>query len=267
MKLENRVAVVSGAGRGIGRAIALAFAREGAKLVIMARTASQLDRMNEELSVMGAEVLVVQGDISRQADVLKVVKETVDRFGPPDILVNNASISAGKWRAWAVDYDDDAWQEIVRINLIGTYLMTKYFLKTMLPRKTGRIINMSSVGGKAPQPLNSGYSASKHGIIGLTKTVAVEVALQGAPGITVNAICPGATKTEMLEGAGGLFDFVARSKGITKEEAIKEVTGLNLQARLLDPEEVAGLALYLASDEGRGITGQTLIIDGGQVIQ
>jgi 3-hydroxybutyrate dehydrogenase len=212
-------------------------------------------------------VLVVQGDISKKADVLGVVQKTVDRFGPPDILVNNASISAGKWRALTVDYDDDAWQEIVRINLIGTYLMTKYFLKTMLPRKTGRIINMSSVGGKAPQPLNSGYSASKHAILGLTKTVAVEMGLQGAPGITVNAICPGATKTEMLEGEGGLFDFVAQSKGISKDEAIKQVTGLNIQARLLDPEEVAGLALYLASDEAKGITGQTFVIDGGQVIQ
>jgi NAD(P)-dependent dehydrogenase (short-subunit alcohol dehydrogenase family) len=264
MKLENRVAVVTGGGKGIGRAIGLAFAREGARLVVAGRTLKHLDEVSDEVKAMGREVFPVVADISKKSDVRNLVQRTLDRFGAPDILVNNASVSK---RGLIVEHDDDVWLEVIRINLVGTYYVTKYFLQTMIPRKTGRIINMSSIAGKSGQPFNSSYSASKHGIIGLTRTAAIEVGILGAPGITVNAICPGATRTEMLEGEGGLFEHMTRHRGVTtREEAEKQVKGMNIQTRMLDPEEIANLAVYLASDDARGITGQALTIDGGQVM-
>ena len=265
MKLKDKVAVVTGSGRGIGRAIALAFAKEGAKLVLMARTAAQVEKTCSEAMRIGAEAISLPGDISRKADIENLVQKTLDRFGPPDILVNNASIA--KRRAFIVDYDDDIWLEVIRTNLFGTYLATKYFLKTMIPRKTGRIINLSSIAGKSGQPFNSPYAASKHGILGLTKTVALEMGMMGVKEITVNAICPGATKTDMLEGEDGMFETWASYFGDTKEELWeKRLKGQNIQGRMLDPEEIASLAVYLASDEAKGITGQAINIDCGSIM-
>jgi len=265
MKLQNKIAVVTGASRGIGRAISLTFAREGAKLVVMARTAGLLQDLCKDVSILGTEILPVTGDISKRTDIENLVQKTLNRFGPPDILVNNAGIS--KKRAFIVDYDDDVWLEVIRTNLFGTYLSTKYFLKTMVPRKTGRIINISSIAGKSAQPFNTPYSASKHGILGLTRTVAIEMGMLGVNEITVNAICPGPVHTDMLEGEDGLFEFLARHFGETKEEVWeKRLKGMNIQARMLSPEEVAALALFLASDEAKGITGQAINIDGGLLI-
>jgi NAD(P)-dependent dehydrogenase (short-subunit alcohol dehydrogenase family) len=264
MKLQDKVAVVTGSGRGIGRAIAMTFAKEGARLVLMARTAAQVEETCREAVRMGTEAVSMAGDISRKDDIQALVQKTLDRFGPPDILVNNAGISK---RAFTVDYDDDVWREVIEINLIGTYLSTKYFLRTMIPRKTGRIINISSIGGKIAQPFNSAYGASKHGILGLTKTVALEMGMLGVREITVNAICPGPTKTEMLEGEDGMFEFLARRFKETKEEIWeKRLKELNIQARMLDPSEIAAMALFLASDEAKGITGQAINVDGGFIM-
>lgn len=264
MKLKNKIAVVTGGGRGIGRAIALAFAKEGAKLVIMARTASQLEQVGREIAEMnGNEVLIVVGDLSEKADILRMVAETIDRFGPPDILVNNAGIQS---RSLTVDADDDAWQHVIQTNLVGAYLITKYFLKTMIPRKSGRIINILSVNAKVGHSFGSAYAASKHGVLGLTRSLAMEMGFLQVPGITVNAICPGATRTEMMEGDCGLLEHIAQAVGISKADAANYVTGLNVQKRFLDPEEIAGLALYLASDEAKGITGQAMNVCAGQIM-
>lgn len=263
MKLEDKVAVVTGGGRGIGRSIALAFAREGAQLVLMARTVSQLDQVCQEVTAIGGDVLGVPGDISKITDIENLVAKTLERFGPPDIVVNNASITK---RALLVESDDDVWTEVIQTNLIGNYLMTKYFLKTMVPRKTGRIINIASIAGKTGHPFNSSYAASKHGILGLTRTVAMEMGIIGTPGITVNAICPGATRTDMLTGEDGYFKWVSKKTGESKEAVAKRLESMNVQARMLDPEEIAAMAVYLASDEARGITGQAINVDGGQVM-
>jgi NAD(P)-dependent dehydrogenase (short-subunit alcohol dehydrogenase family) len=263
MKLKNRVAVVTGGGRGIGRAIALTFAQEGAKLVLMARSAGQVEAVCNEARAMGAEALAVTGDIAKKVDVLNLVQKTLDRFGPPDILVNNASISR---RALTVDYEDEAWQDVIQTNLTGTFFMTKYFLRTMIPRKTGRIINIASVAAKTPHPFNSAYSASKHGILGLTRTLAAEMGIMGTTEITINAICPGPVRTDMLEGENGLFQWLMSTQGMSREDAEKRLKSLTVQGRMLDPQEIAGLVLYLASDEAKGITGQAISIDGGQAM-
>jgi NAD(P)-dependent dehydrogenase (short-subunit alcohol dehydrogenase family) len=263
VKLKEKVAVITGGGRGIGRAIALRFALEGANLVLMARTTSQLDAVCREAETLGVEALPVTGDVGSRADILGLVVKTLERFGPPDILVSNASITR---RALIVDYNDDDWQQVVETNLIGTYLIMKHFLKTMVPRGIGRIISIASVAGKAGHPFNSSYAASKHGILGLVKTLALETGIMGVPGITVNAICPGATRTDMLVGAGGLFEWLSKARGMGRAEAEGYLTGLNVQKRMLDPEEIAELALYLASDEAKGVTGQAINIDGGQVM-
>jgi len=263
MKLEGKVAVVTGSGRGIGRAIALAFAKEGAKIVLMARTTSQLEQVSKEIEAMKGEVLAVAGDLSKKADIEAVVAKTLERFGTPDILVNNASVQS---RCLTVEGDDDNWQKVIQTNLIGTYLITKYFLKTMIPRKSGRIINILSVNAKTGHRFGSAYASSKHGVLGLTRSLALEMGFLDIPGITVNAICPGAVRTEMMEGEGGLLEFVAKAQGITKAEAEKVIAEMSVQKRLLDPEEIAGMALYLASDDARGITGQAINVCGGQVM-
>jgi NAD(P)-dependent dehydrogenase (short-subunit alcohol dehydrogenase family) len=263
MKLKDKVAVVTGSGRGIGRAIALAFAEEGAKIVLMARTASQLDKVEKEIKAMKGEVLAVTGDLSRKADIENVVKKTVERFGAPDILVNNAGVQS---RSLTLDCDDDAWQHVIQTNLVGTFLITKYFLKTMIPRKSGRIINILSVNAKVGHPFGSAYAASKHGGLGLTRSLALELGFLEIPGITVNAICPGAVRTEMMEGEAGLLEFVSKARKISREEATKAIADLSIQKRLLDPEEIAGLALYLASDDAKGVTGQAINVCGGQVL-
>jgi NAD(P)-dependent dehydrogenase (short-subunit alcohol dehydrogenase family) len=216
-----------------------------------------------EITASGVQVLAVTGDISKVSDIKNLVEKTIERFGPPDILVNNASITK---RSLLVESDDDVWTEVIHTNLIGNYLMTKYFLKTMIPRKTGRIINIASVAGKTGHPFNSSYAASKHGILGLTRTAAMEMGIIGVPGLTVNAICPGATKTDMLTGEDGYFKWVSQKTGESKETIEKRLVSLNIQGRMLDPEEIAELAVYLASDEARGVTGQAISVDGGQVM-
>ena len=263
MKLENKIAVVTGGGRGIGRAIAIAFAAEGADVVVMARTADQLAKTAVEVTDRGRRALAVVGDLAKKSDIQELVRKTLNQFGPPDILVNNVGITT---RALVVEGDDEEWKDVVHTNVIGTYLCTKYFLEAMLPRKTGRIINIASIAGKVGHPFNSAYCASKHAILGFTKTVALEMAILGTPEITINAICPGATNTQVLNGDKGLFAFLADRFGITKEEAANRVVGASVQARLLDPKEIAAMAVHLASDEGRGITGQAINVDGGQVM-
>jgi 3-hydroxybutyrate dehydrogenase len=261
MILENKIAVVTGGGRGIGRAIALKFAEEGARVAVMARTQSQIEDTCRQVTALGREAVGLSGDVSKKADIINFVQKTLDRFGPPDILVNAAGISR---RSLTVDYDDEDWQQVIQVNLFGTYLACKYFIKTMLERKTGRIINIASIAGKIAQPFNSSYAASKHGILGLTKTLALETGMMGASGITVNAICPGPVKTEMLE---GLFAYLAQVSGVKKEEVFeKRMKPQFIQGRMLDPDEIADLALYLASDQAKGITGQSINIDGGHVM-
>ena len=262
MKLDKKVAVITGAGRGIGEAIAHAFADEGADLVLTARTRQQLDRVADEIMVKNRKAAVITCDVSLPAEVEKLAAEVQEAFGRIDILVNNAGISK---RSKLLEYDDNTWLEVIRVNLFGVYLCSKAFLPIMQLSKEGRIINVASTAGKSPVPFNTAYSASKHGVLGFTKSLASEVAISGFPGITVNAICPFFVDTDMFRGPRGYLAQMSEMAGLSEREVQDKVVGRSLQRRVLEPDEVAAMALYLASDDARGVTGQAFNICGGRV--
>src|SRR6266849_7311611 len=259
MKLKNKLAFISGGGRGIGRAIALAFAREGASVTVAARTRAQIERVAKEIAEeFGAEALAVECDVANSESVARALKRAREKFGRgPDILVNNAGIGE---TAPFLKSDEEMWERHLNINLGGTFRCTHATLPEMLERGWGRVINVASIAGKIGAPYISAYAASKHGVLGLTRTLALEVA---ANGITVNAICPGYVDTEMT--SRGVENIVART-GISAEEATEVLKRMSPQNRMVTAEEVAALALLLASDEGRGINGQAINVDGGTVL-
>jgi NAD(P)-dependent dehydrogenase (short-subunit alcohol dehydrogenase family) len=262
MKLKDKVALITGAGRGIGRSIALAFAEEGADVVLAARSRDQLDQVAEEVRDKDRHGLAVACDVSSPEDVKKLKQDVQKTFNHLDILVNNAGISK---RSKFLEYDDATWLEVIRVNLFGVYLCSKAFLPMMQQSAAGRIINMASTAGKSPVPFNTAYSASKHGVLGLTKSLASEVAVSGHPGITVNAICPFFVDTDMFRGPQGYLAQISKMAGISDREVEEKVVGRSLQQRVLEPAEVAAMAVYLASDDARGITGQAFNICGGRV--
>lgn len=260
MRLENKISVVTGAGRGIGRSIAMAFAKEGSHLILIARSKDQLNQVAEEAKNMGKKPLVVPCDVSSPQEVENMVKSVRDHFDHIDVLVNNAGISK---RSALLEYDDDTWLEVIRVNLFGAYLCTKALLPMIQQTGKGRIINMASTAAKNPIPFNTAYSASKHGLLGLTKSLAIELALTGYPGITVNAVCPFFVNTEMFQGPQGYVAQMMKITGKTGKEAIEKAALRNLQQRVLDPDEVAAMVVYLASEDARGITGQAINVCGG----
>ena len=251
--LNNRIALVTGGGRGIGRAIALAFAREGARIAVAARTAEQVEQVAAEI---GNGAIAVVCDVSNPESVTQMFAQTRERLGDVDILVNNAGIAES---ATLVTTSDDLWARHLAINLSGTFYCTRAALPAMLEKKWGRVINIASIAGKTGAPYIAAYSASKHGVMGLTRSVALEVA---ASGITVNAICPGYVDTEMV--SRGIEKITTRT-GRSAEEALESLKKMSPQNRLASAEEVAAVALLLASDEGRGINGQGINVDGGSV--
>jgi ketoreductase len=262
MRLTNKIAVVTGASRGIGRSIASAFADEGAHLVLVARSRDQLENVAAEINQKSGTAVPLPCDVSSPRDVRNLTRTVEDEFGRIDILVNNAGISR---RSKLLEYDDETWLEVIRTNLFSAYLCTKAFLPMMEQTGRGRIINIASTAGKNPVPFNTAYSASKHGLLGFTKSVASEVARTGYPEITVNAICPFYVNTEMFSGPQGFVAEMEKMSGMPKDEIIETAVSRNLQHRIIEPEEVAAMAVFLASDEARGITGQALNICGGLI--
>lgn len=257
MKLKDKVVLVTGGGRGIGRAIALALAREGARLAIAARTVSQLDRVAEEIRDVGRVALAVKCDVTESVSVQAMAEAIEKRLGSVDILVNNAGAARS---APLLKTDESLWQEMLAVNLTGTYLCTRAFIGSMIARGKGRVINLASVMGKSAARYVSAYVAAKHGVVGFTKAVALEVADSG---VTVNAICPGYVDTEMTVAS---IKNICQKTGMEAAQAREILENLNPQKRLLLPEEVADLAVFLASDISRGINGQAISICGGQVL-
>jgi NAD(P)-dependent dehydrogenase (short-subunit alcohol dehydrogenase family) len=257
MKLKGKTALITGGGRGIGQAIAMAIAQEGADIIVAARTQEQLEDTVKKIEDTGGKGIAVAADLIQRKTMAAFIETIFSHCSTLDILVNNAGLGSGMNPKLIVDYDDDFWDSTMALNLTVPYLLTKAFLPGMIKQGWGRIINISSVAGKMGFPTGAAYSASKHGLIGLTRTAALETATKG---VTVNAICPGPIRTAML----------ARRMEATAEMSGQSVTDmektLNPMQRLLEPEEVAAVAVFLASDSAKGITGQAYNVSGGSML-
>jgi len=255
--VKGRVALVTGGGTGIGKAIGLQLAKNGARVAIASRNRSHLDAASVEFRSLSLPVLPVQMDVRNKKDVRRAVSEVVAEWGEIHILVNNAGISG---LITTDDPDDTKWYDILDTNLNGMYLITKEVLQHMPEHQGGRVINVSSVLGKFGVPGYTAYCTTKHGMIGFTRALALEVVNRG---ITVNAICPGWVDTEMA--TQGIKETAAL-QGITPEEFKAQAVAAVPIKRFLEADEVAGLVCYIASDLARGITGQAINICGGQTM-
>lgn len=241
--LSGKVAIVTGASRGIGRAITLALAAQGAKVVASARNAEALAGLVEEIKGLGGEATAVAGDVAVEADAAKLVEEAVATYGQLDILVNNAGITRD---GLLLRMKSEDWDAVLDTNLKGAFLCIRAAAKVMSKQRSGRIINMSSVVGEMGNAGQANYCASKAGLLGLTKSVAKELARRN---VTVNAITPGFIVTDMTE------NMTDKAR-----EAMTEQIPLG---RLGESDDIANAVLFLASDQASYITGQVLGINGG----
>ena len=252
--LDGKIALVTGAGRGIGRAIAIAYAAEGAKVALSARTTRELDEVVGTIRGAGGTALAFPADLADRAVPSQLVQEVEKSLGHIEILVNNAGVGSSSNPKPVVDFDDDFWDLSLALNLTAPYLLCKAVLPGMLAKKWGRIITIASINSKIGSLHGAAYAASKHGVVGLTRSLAMEVA---AEGITVNAICPGPVHTVMNDRR---IEYDAKRRGVSFEDIAASWT---LLGRRLEPEEIAPLAVYLASDAAATVIGQALNIDGG----
>jgi len=245
MKLRDKLTIITGGGRGIGKAIALRFAQEGADIVVISRTFSEIAQTAEEIKEMGRRSLPIRADVSSREDVEDMVERVVREFGKVDVLVNNAGIQGPIGPV--VENNVDQWIKTININLIGTFLCTRAVLPIMIRSRRGKIINLSGGGATSPRPYFSAYSASKAAVVRLTETIAEEVKEFN---IQVNAIAPGSVNTRMLE------EIIAAGKAAGQKELIK--VRRQREEGGTPPESAANLALFLASDESDGLTGRLI---------
>ncbi len=259
MRLNNKVAIVTGGGVGIGRAISLAFASEGAAVVAAARTLPRLEAVADEIRSGGGRAIAIQTDVSDENQVNKMVAQTLNEYGQVDILVNNSGITGPTINV--ADIKLDVWNEVLTINLTGAMLCAREVLRNMLPHRSGNIINISSAAGTRGLPMRSPYCVSKWGIIGLTQTLAIEV---GEYNIRVNCIAPGAVEGERAE---NVMKARAEATGLTYEEIASEMSADAALKRMVAVTEIADAAVFLASDESSGITGQTISVNAGRQLK
>lgn len=244
-KLRDRVAIVTGGSRGIGRAIAIALATEGATVIVnYARSSSAADEVVSEITAAGGQAIAVQADMSKSDEVDALIKTTIEQCSRVDILVNNAGITRD---TLLLRMKPEDWQAVIDLNLTGVFLATRAVAKIMLKQKSGRIVNIASVAGQMGNPGQANYSAAKAGVIGFTKTIAKELASRG---VTVNAVAPGFIATDM-------------TKDLKADDILKFIP----LGRYGQPAEVAGMVRFLAADPAAAyITGQTFNVDGGMVM-
>lgn len=247
--MKGRTAVVTGGGSGIGAAVAKRLAAAGANVVVTGR---RKERLEEVAKAAGNGARGIPCDVSSTASVAAFAKEV----GACDILVNNAGIAKS---APLARTDDALWNEILAVNLTGTFLCMRAFLPGMAERGWGRVVNVASIAGKAGMQYTSAYCASKHGVLGLTRAVALECARKG---VTVNAVCPGWVDTEMTDGS--VANISAKTK-MSDAEARAFLASQSPQNRLMTADEIAGLVEYLCGDAAAGITAQAINVDGGQL--
>ena len=255
MQLSNRIAAVTGGSAGIGRGIAEAFLAQGAKVAIMARNPNNAQRALSEIDA-GDQLIFVQGDATKQNDVEGFVDHTIAHFGRLDILVNNAGGAGGDLQPTAA-LTDEEFDFCMKVNVYSTFWGSRRVLPGMVERGWGRIINISSVEGKHGKPVFTAYTAAKHAINGMTKSMAQEV---GEAGVTVNAICPGLIITDIVKQSG---PATAEAMGMTFDEMVAMFASDSAIKRPNTVEEVAAMAVLLASETGGGITGAQLSVDGG----
>jgi NAD(P)-dependent dehydrogenase (short-subunit alcohol dehydrogenase family) len=254
--LAGRHALVTGGGRGIGAAIAKTLLQHGARVTLLARNPDLLANTAAELGQSG-EVAHVAADVAQRESVERAFELAAARFGRIDILVNNAGQAAS---APFVKTDEALWQQMLSVNLTGTFHCTQAALPAMLEAGWGRIVNVASTAGLTGYGYVSAYCAAKHGVIGLTRALALEVATKG---ITVNAVCPGYTETDIVQQA--VANIVAKTRR-SEAEARAELAAANPQKRLVQPEEVANAVVWLCLPGSDAMNGQALAVAGGEVM-
>jgi len=253
--VKGKVAIVTGGASGIGYAIAKSFAQAGASCVIADIDPGLGDRVRIELEAIGPPCAFVATNVSNAAEVRQLTDAAIEKFGRLDILVNNAGL---QHISPVIDFAEERWDYLIGVILTGTFLCCKYALPHMIRQKWGRIVNIASLHGKVASPFKAAYVSAKHGVLGLTKVVALEVAEHN---ITSNAICPAYVRTPLVEKQ---IHEQAERHGISPDDVVRKImTEPAAIHRLLEPEEVAALALYVCSDEAAGITGAALDIDLG----
>jgi len=256
MKLENKIAIVTGGNRGIGRAISLTFAQEGAKVVIAARNETKAKEVMDEIKKQGSECLFVRTDVSQSEEVDNLVKATLDEFKRIDILVNNAGIIS---MALVVDLQEKDWDDNINVNAKGVFLCCRAVAKQMIKQKSGKIINMSSGLGKLGAPRYAHYCASKAAVIVFTQALALELAPYG---INVNSVAPGIIVTDMTRWE---WEWDRKTRGMSLKELEEKALASIPLRKLGTPEDVARVVVFLASRDSDYLTGQCINVDGGMV--
>ncbi len=256
-ELGEKIVLVTGAGRGIGKAIALAFAAEKCRVAITGRTRAALDEVVAAAGALGSEIIAETCDVTEKPQVESLREKIEKRFGAVQILVNNVGMAPA---ADFLEMSDDLWDEVMRVNVDSAYHCCKVFLAPMIAARWGRIINIASSVARVAYPGISAYASSKHALLGLTRSLAAETARLG---VTVNAVCPGYVNTDLT---GENARRLAEKRGQSLDDALAMLAASCPQRRLIEPEEVAYATLMLASERARGITGQGIQVDGGAVM-
>jgi 3-hydroxybutyrate dehydrogenase len=257
IELKGKSALVTGASRGIGRAVALALAQTGAQVVVTARSAPDLETLVTEIQARGGKALSVPCDLSDSTALQALVSRSVAAFGHLDILVNNAGITQG---VKFTEMPFELWERVQRVNVDSAMRLMQLTLDGMVAQGWGRVVNIASIAAKAGLRYSAAYNASKHALLGLTRSVALDYATKG---VTVNCVCPGWVQTEMVEQT---LENIQQKTGRSRQEAISSLVKDVPMGRLISPEEVAALTVFLCSRQAAGITGQGLNIDGGTVL-
>ena len=255
MRLEKRIALITGAGQGIGKTIALRFAEEGADVIVNDINLSDAEQVSGKIITMGKKSLAIKADVSNQNEVNEMMEKILNKFKRIDILVNNAGIS--KILPFT-ETTEEIWDKTIDINLKGTFLCCKAVIHQMVKQRSGKIINMSSQSGKRGNSWYAAYCASKFGIIGLTQSIALEFAPYG---INVNAVCPGVVFTPMWDEQLAQY---GKKRGLPPGEAKEYLISKIPLGRLPELKEIANVVLFLASDESNYMTGQAINVTGGQ---